>query len=141
MTELDDFLTATLARQVEAEEALHNGDPEPRLAMWSAQDPVTVLGAARSASGRDEVRQLFRWLGEHFSDCTSYRFELVAAGVSGDLAYTAGYEHTSVSWDGDPLDPYVLRVTHAYRREQGEWKIAHRHADSLSADQGPLGTR
>ena len=137
MTELDDFLTTTLARQVEAEQALHNGDPEPRLTMWSTQDPVTVLGAARSASGWDEVSQLFRWLGAHFSDCTSYRFELVAVGVSGDLAYTAGYEHTSASWDGVPLDPYILRVTHAYRREQGEWKIAHRHANSLTDEQVP----
>jgi len=82
MSELDDFLATALARQVEAEEALHNGDPEPRLAMWSTQDPVTVLGAVRSASGWDEVSGLFRWLGSGFSDCTAYRFELVAAGVS-----------------------------------------------------------
>src|SRR5436305_3593115 len=41
MSELDDFLTTTLARQVEAEEAFHNGDVEPRLAMWSTRDPVT----------------------------------------------------------------------------------------------------
>jgi ketosteroid isomerase-like protein len=137
MSELDDFLTTTLARQIEAEEALHNGDVEPRLAMWSTRAPVTVLGAMRSASGWDEVSQLFRWLGSHFSDCTSYRFELVAAGVSGDLAYTAGYEHTSVSWDGVPLEPYILRVTHVYRRENGEWKIVHRHADRVASDQSP----
>ena len=135
MTDLDDFLATTLARQVEAEEALHNGDPGPRLAMWSTRDPVTVLGAVRSASGWDEVSRLFRWLGSGFSDCTSYRFELVAAGVSGDLAYTVGYEHTSVSWDGTPLDPYSLRVTHVYRREDGEWKIVHRHADAPPINQ------
>jgi ketosteroid isomerase-like protein len=138
MSDLDDFLATTLARQLKAEEALHNGDPAPRLAMWSTRDPVTVLGAVRTANGRDEVSQLFRWLGSHFSDCTSYRFELLAAGVSGDLAYTAGYEHTSASWDGAPMEPYVLRVTHAYRREDGEWKIVHRHADSVTAGQGPL---
>jgi ketosteroid isomerase-like protein len=134
MSELDDFLTTTVARQVEAERAIHDGDPGPRLAMWSTTDPVTVLGAVRTATGREEVSQLFRWLGAHFSDCTSYRYELVAAGVSGDLAYTVGYEHTSTSWDGVPMEPYVLRVTHAYRREDGEWKIAHRHADSVPAE-------
>ena len=37
MGDLDDFLTATLARQVEAERALHNGDLGPRLAMWSTR--------------------------------------------------------------------------------------------------------
>jgi hypothetical protein len=38
MSDLDDFLATTLARQVEAEEALHNGDPGPRLGMWSTQE-------------------------------------------------------------------------------------------------------
>ena len=130
MSDLDDFLATTLARQVEAEEALHNGDPGPRLAMWSTQDPVTVLGAVQSASGWDQVSRLFRWLASGFSGCTSYRFELVAAGVSGDQAYTVGYEHTTVSWDGTPLEPYTLRVTHVYRRENDKWKIVHRHADT-----------
>jgi hypothetical protein len=33
MSDLDEFLATTLARQLKAEEALHNGDPAPRLAM------------------------------------------------------------------------------------------------------------
>jgi hypothetical protein len=48
MSELDDFLTPTLARQLDAEQALINGDPGPRLAMWSTLDPVTVFGAEKS---------------------------------------------------------------------------------------------
>jgi ketosteroid isomerase-like protein len=49
----------------------------------------------------------------------------VAAGASGDLAYTVGYEHTSVSMDGVLAEPCTLRVTHVYRRKDGEWKIVH----------------
>jgi ketosteroid isomerase-like protein len=130
-SELDDFLSTTLARQIAADEALHNGDPEPRLAIWSRNDPVTVLGAARSATGWEEVSELFRRLAARFSNCTASNFDLVAAGVSGDLAYTVGYEHTSVSIEGIPAEPYTLRVTHVYRCQNGEWKIAHRHADGL----------
>ena len=37
MSELDDFLATTLPRQLEAERAIHNGDPEPRMAMWSTK--------------------------------------------------------------------------------------------------------
>jgi ketosteroid isomerase-like protein len=129
VNELDDFLTPTLARQIEAEKALHNGDSTLRMQMWSTRDPVTLFGAATSKSGWDEVSQVFLWLASRFSDCTAYRFELIAAGVSGDLAYTVGYEHTSVSIDGVPVEPYTLRVTHLYRRENGEWKIVHRHGD------------
>jgi ketosteroid isomerase-like protein len=144
--ELDDFLATTLARQIAAEEALHNGDVEPRMAMWSRNEPVTVLGAVKNAIGWDEVNQAFRWLGTRFSNCTAYRFDLIAAAVSGDMAYTIGNEHTSVSIGGVPAEPYTLRVTHVYRRENGEWKIAHRHADHadssgrpLSLDQSPPG--
>ena len=50
MSELDDFLTPTLARQLDAEQALHNGDPGPRLAMWSTRHPVTVFGAQKMSA-------------------------------------------------------------------------------------------
>ena len=45
MSELDDFVTSMLARQTDAERALVGGDPEPRLAITSRQEPVTVFGA------------------------------------------------------------------------------------------------
>ena len=38
MSDLDDFLATTLARQVEAEEALHNGD---RSRVWRCGQPRT----------------------------------------------------------------------------------------------------
>ncbi len=138
MSELDDFLTETLARQIEAEEALHNGDPEPRLKMWSTKDPVTLLGAFGIAnSGWNEVSEAFRWVASRFSNGTAYSFDLLAAGASGDLAYTVGYERSRVSIDGGPVKPNTLRVTHVYRRENGEWKIVHRHGDGLPSNRGP----
>ena len=70
---------------------------------------MTLFGAATSLTGSDAVRPFFGVLAPRFSDCSAYRFELVAAGVSGDLAYTVGYEHTTVSIDGVPVAPYTLR--------------------------------
>ena len=49
-TAVDDFLAEMLPKQVAAETAIHNGDVEPRLALWSRTDPVTVFGAKRSAT-------------------------------------------------------------------------------------------
>jgi ketosteroid isomerase-like protein len=140
MSELDDFLAATLPRQLKAEEALHNGDVTPRLEMWSRQEPLTVFGALRGANGWDEVSQSFRWVASRFSNCTAFNFDLVAAGVSGDLAYTVGYERCSRSWNGGPVESTTLRVTHVYRRENGEWKVVHRHADPPPIDQSPSTT-
>src|SRR6266581_4794182 len=133
-----DFVATMIPRQVEAEEALHRGDPTPRMAMWSHEDPVTLFGAlGPNKSGWDEVSRTFRWVASMFSSITEYRFELLAAGASGDLAYTVGYERSTVSVDGGPAEPKTLRVTHVYRRENGEWKIVHRHGDFPPVDQSP----
>jgi len=136
MTELEDFLAPTLARQMDAELALVSGDAGPRLDMTSLDDPVTVFGAkVPIRSGWDEVSETLRWLAARWSDCTDYRFDLVAADVSGDLAYIIGFEHVANSVAGVPVEPYTLRVTHIFRREQGAWKIVHRHADYVPIDQ------
>jgi hypothetical protein len=68
----------------------------------------------------------------HFSDCTAYRFELVAAGVGGDLAYTVGYEQTSASCTRPAGAVHPARH-HAYRREQGGWKIVPVRAASCGS--------
>ena len=131
MTDLDDFLTWVDTALREAEIALHNGDAAPRRALWSHNEPVSVLGAWRNAYGQHELDELFTSLGQSFSDCTSYVFELQACDVVGDMAYTAGLEHTSASVDGRPRT-YTLRATQVYRREGGEWKVAHRHGDTVT---------
>ena len=127
-TEAEEFLADMVPRQRAAEQAIHNGDVEPRLALWSRRDPVTLYGAKLSGSGWPDLEQKFRTVASWFADSTSYEFEVVAAGASGDLAYTVGYEHNQVSVDGKPTT-YTLRVTHVYRREDGQWRIVHRHGD------------
>jgi ketosteroid isomerase-like protein len=128
------FLDWVHSRLRDAERALHDGDPEPRRKLWSRHEPVTVLGAWQNATGREEVDRLFDLLGRSFSDCTSYELELLEAEVVGDLAYTAAYEHTSCSVDGEP-QTYTLRATQIYRREDGAWRVVHRHGSPLEQGQ------
>lgn len=135
MSETDDFVAAVLPRYEEADLALHRGNAAPRKAFWSEREPVTVLGAARSARNRAELDELFDWLASRFSNGEQGPFELIAAGASGDLGYVAGYEHTTVSVGGQPPTSYDLRVTLIFRRESGEWRAVHRHADPVTADQ------
>jgi ketosteroid isomerase-like protein len=131
MDDRDEFLSWVETALYEAELALHNGDAGLRRSLWSREEPVSVLGAWRNAHGQAEVDELFTALARTFSDCRSYRFELLAYDVVGDMAYTAGLEHTSASFDGLPRS-YTLRATQVYRRENGEWKVAHRHGDTFS---------
>ena len=131
MSDHKDFLTWVTTALYDAELALHNGNSALRKALWSRNEPVSVLGAWRNAYGRREVDELFSALGKSFADCTSYSFELLAYDVVGDMAYTAGLEHTSASVDGLPRT-YTLRATQVYRREEGAWRVAHRHGDSVT---------
>ncbi len=131
MSELDAFLEEVLPRLVEADTALHDGDASLRIGMWSRNEPVTLFGASMTERGWGKIGPAFEALGERFASCSSFEHEVIAAGVSGDLAYTVAFERTTASLRGKPPAPYALRVTTVFRREEGEWKIVHRHGDPL----------
>ena len=131
MTETEMFLATMLPRLRAADAALHNGDAAPRKALWATTDPVTLFGAVMMTTGRPAIEATFDGLAARFSDCHSFAIDVVAAGASGDLAYLVAVEHTTASLGGDPPSPYALRVTTICRREGGDWKIVHRHADPL----------
>lgn len=131
--ERDAFLASVLDAQISAEIALHNGDVNPRRETWSHEEPVTLFGAAVPfRQGWTDVLAVFEWLAPRFSACKAYDFELLAAGASGDLAYTVGVErYDATTASGEPVRN-ALRVTHVYRREAGGWKIVHRHGDHMA---------
>jgi ketosteroid isomerase-like protein len=130
VSETEDFLGSVLPRLTEADTALHNGDAGPRIRLWSHNTPVTLFGALLNMSGWSEIGPGFEWLASTFSNGT-YEYEIIAAGASGDLGYIAGIEHSTASVGGAAPEAYELRVTTILRREDGEWKVVHRHADPM----------
>lgn len=130
MSDLDTFLAEVLPRQITLETAWHQGDLAARLAIWSTHDPVTIFGAGIPyARGPAEVIKTFHRAVTQIVPCRTFTYDVIAAGRSGDLAYTVGHEHTTFA-PGE-VQPYTHRVTYLYRRENGEWKIIHRHAGYL----------
>ena len=57
MTDRDEFLAWVRTALYEAELALHNGDAAPRRALWSRNEPVSVLGAMRFLSREASLRR------------------------------------------------------------------------------------
>jgi hypothetical protein len=96
MNERDDFLAVTIPRQMRRRRRSTTATlrPERRCGRGTTR---SLYSAAVSGSGWEEVSRVFEWLTSIFSDCESYELEIVAAGASGDLAYTVGYEHTKAS--------------------------------------------
>lgn len=131
MNPIEQFLAEMMPRIHEAETALHNGEAGPRFAMWSHTDPVTVFGAAFTSIGWAEVEPMFERLAAGFSDCSSCEWDVLAADVADDFAYLLAIERTTAAVGDAEPKAYTLRSTTIFRREDGDWKIVHRHADPL----------
>jgi ketosteroid isomerase-like protein len=133
---------AFLERQERAEAALVQGDVEPRLALWSRRDPVSLLGAwGPNKSGWSELERIFRWVAERLGSVSyrDFRFDVEVADVSADgkMAYSVGFERFDEVLPDGGMKPWTVRVTHAYRWEDGDWRIAHRHGDLAPLDESP----
>jgi ketosteroid isomerase-like protein len=132
----DDALARALEQQDAATAAMLNGDPRPYIDSWAVSDDITVFGAwGPIEKGHKRVTDTLRWVGSRFTGADAVDVEHTAIASSGDLAYTAGFERSHVSVDGGPLRDMVIRVTHIYRRIDGDWKLVHRHADFPPPDQ------
>jgi ketosteroid isomerase-like protein len=85
--------------------------------------------------GHEAVTGTMRGVGSRFTGADAVDIEHSVIASSGDPAYTVGFERSRVSVeDGAPRD-MVIRVTHIYRRIDGDWKLVHRHADFPPPDQ------
>jgi ketosteroid isomerase-like protein len=111
-----------------------NGDA----ALWKANashgDDVTIMGAwGAHESGWASAAARYDWAASRFAESGAVpTFEYLASGISGDLAYTVAVERSAALVKGEQTPASMpLRVTHIYRKEDGAWKMIHRHADPL----------
>jgi ketosteroid isomerase-like protein len=132
MDDADGFLSTVLPLMTAEVVGVHDGDPAPRMALWSHTDPVTLFGAEMSRRGWSEMEPAFEWLAGTFTGSESCEYEVVAAEASGDLGYVVAIEHSVCSRRGAPPTSYALRVTTLFRREDGAWKVVHRHGDGYT---------
>ncbi|WP_433061213.1 nuclear transport factor 2 family protein [Dactylosporangium sp. CS-033363] len=57
--------------------------------------------------------------------------EVVQTYRAGDMAVIAAIERQRGVVGGLPEQDWSLRVTLVFRRDEGEWRLVHRHADAL----------
>jgi ketosteroid isomerase-like protein len=131
MSELDDFVSQTVERHSQATTGVRNGDPTAFVEQLSPHDPVTLFPASQpSQVGWADVSQAIRRVASVYASSSDVEFDVVAAGLSGDLAYLVGYERAASSIEGGAAEDLRLRITQVYRREGGVWRLVHRHADA-----------
>jgi ketosteroid isomerase-like protein len=123
-------LAEFVARCHEAVARQSNGDSEPLLALWSRADDASLMAATNGFHvGFTEISALLRAVAAGLTFDT-YEPENLTTTVADGLAYTVELERLTRRADG-PSSQITLRVTQVYRREDGRWRLVHRHAEAL----------
>lgn len=114
------------------------GHPAAFRAIYSHAPDATIFGAFGGyEQGWEQIRPRLAWASSQFSE-GSRTFQVLSAHAEGDLGCVVQLErihylHPKRRQDAD----LVLRATMILRREHGEWRILHRHADSLMRKEAP----
>lgn len=126
-TEADAVRTAS-DQFYDALEEMANGDASAMADVWSHEDDVTTM---HSIGGREEgweaVEGSFEGVASASADGTITRTDQLVR-VTGDLAYELCTVSASMTFAGEPIS-MEPRETNVYRKEHGEWKLVHHHAD------------
>jgi ketosteroid isomerase-like protein len=136
----DTSLQAFLPQFEEGTTRFLNGDPTLWKHHASRRDDAMIMGAwGAYEKGWDEVGPRYDWAAARFNESgAKVKVEYLASAVSGDLAYTVAIERSEVRLvDQDKPVPMALRITHIFRKEDGEWKLVLRHADPLMGKTAP----
>ena len=133
-TDFDQFMKA----RAEIARAYVEGDAAPLGEILATHAPATFFGPGGGhVRGAAEVRKADREGAAHFAPGGDSHLEVLQAQASGALAYWVGIQHAHVQMKDRPKPvPMDLRVTEVFMREEGQWKLIHRHADMLAEPSG-----
>ena len=121
------------ARMDEAADAYIRGDLRHYLELFDHGADYTLMPPyggepRRGFDGSDEAAQ---WLARTFLGGDT-DVEVFQTYASGDLAVLVAFERQQATVAPLPRQDWSLRVTLVFRREDGAWRLVHRHADPLT---------
>jgi len=110
------------------------GNPDAFFALYSRAEDATLANPyGPPARGFSEIEQAGRRAAANYRDGRAIEFENFAKYAAADLGYILEIERfeTKVA-GGSEITPVALRVTSIFRREDGTWRLLHRHADPIT---------
>jgi ketosteroid isomerase-like protein len=138
MTTTEDFDRA-VERYHRAAGEFVKGNAEPYKALFSHGEDVTVANPFFPVTrGWKKVEDRMERAASRWSEGEVTGFENVVKYATADLGYIVEIERFRAKiGDSEEAGDVALRTTSILRREDGHWKIVHRHADPITAEQPP----
>ena len=134
----DQTWQAAMALAATANGEMVKGNAGPLKQLYSHQEDITVLGGFGGFErGWSEVGPRLDWAAAQFADGEFSQKEVTTI-VGADLAMTVTIERIDARiGDARSKTHEELRVTQVFRRENGAWRLVHRHGDPLVRKQAP----
>jgi ketosteroid isomerase-like protein len=137
--ELEVSVRGTIARLHAAMADVANGDVRAIKSLYShSAEATSFYGWGGYEKGWEAVSRRWNWAGAQFRG-GSVRYENISTVVTPELFYVTDIEtfegQRVASVEG--VTGWSNRVTHIFRREEGEWRLLHRHANRLEAQYQP----
>lgn len=117
-------------RRTKAAQAYVNGDAAPLQTLLTPNETASFHSpGGDSVTGPKPVADRYVEDAKRFAPGSRSQLEILQK-AAGDLAFWTGFQNASMCLAGkdEPVDMRI-RVTEVFRREAGEWKMVHRHAD------------
>jgi ketosteroid isomerase-like protein len=129
--DLDEFVE----QYHQALDEFFRGNAEPAKTLYSHLEDASLANPfGPVAVGWQQVEQTLERAASNYRDGGATGFETLAKYLTPDLAYLVEVERFEAKVGGnEEIATGALRVTSVLRPERGVWKIAHRHADPITA--------
>lgn len=116
-----------------------NGNPDVYKQLYSRRDDVTLANPfGPPVRGWSQVSATLDRAARHYRDGEVVEFNNLSTVITPDLAYTVEIERLQARvGGGQEMTPVAVRVTTIFRREDGIWKVIHRHADPITTPRPP----
>ena len=111
--------------------ALMRGDVDRYREIVEYAEDFTLFSPFGGEPTRGMTPERFARMGRFFKNGV-HKQEVVSTYHVDDMVVLALIERPHVSVAGLPEQEWALRVTLVYRKDNGKWRLVHRHADPLS---------
>jgi len=129
-----DFAEFLRQREIAAR-AFINGDFRPSRRLLTTEAPATFFDPWGGChAGPEQVLECYERNASLFA-WGSCSFQTLHVAANDSIGYWVFIQRGEVRLQGT-VEPFPgrLRVTEIFRREDGQWKLIHRHADALDRE-------
>jgi ketosteroid isomerase-like protein len=129
----DEEVADLIRRTADAASALIGGDIRTYVTLIRHADDYTLMAPSggEPRRGFDASDQALEAMEQYFRGGGEAELEVFQSYASGDMVVLVAIERQHGEVGGLADQDWSLRVTLVFRREGGEWRLVHRHADPL----------